>query len=440
MSNNSSASGKKKAIKIILAVILSLSAVLMVLVLAAYSRCISEVIAVYRCAATPDPDMPVINYAEFPIVVTYEADGEIITAHNTIICRYDGYRWDESDAIKHRRWTADYENGNRLILHTTEDGDNIMLGVSCSPELLMGDKDEIDSRSKESSYYLGYTIGSSSVFHDCDEIEILQKYSVRIISCEIAPPVKNTFVPAEKYSQSSVGLFETKKVDDRGIEYRINLFSDKAAVIGYCGEDKQISIPETVFGKTVSEIDNGAFANCDSLTCVDVPNSVEKIGTGVFFGCDSLVEVNLPEGITAIPTNTFAYCSSLEFTVPEGITEIGDYAFAHCCSLKSITLPNSVISVGNNAFERCRRLESITFSDETVSIGKDAFAWCVKLNEPNDKRGCSLEQPRLCISALTPPAMRVGLKLKQKNILSSIMVIVQVTNYSQERMFLWQIV
>ena len=42
--------------------------------------------------------------------------------------------------------------------------------------------------------------------------------------------------------------------------------------------------------------------------------------------------------------------------------------------------------------------------------------------------------------AQQPPAMRVGLKLKQKNILSSILVIVQVTNYSQERMFLWQIV
>ncbi|MBS6627656.1 MAG: hypothetical protein KH282_01135 [Clostridiales bacterium] len=47
---------------------------------------------------------------------------------------------------------------------------------------------------------------------------------------------------------------------------------------------------------------------------------------------------------------------------------------------------------------------------------------------------------RPMVGAQKPPAMRVGLKLKQRNILSDIMVNVQATNKNQKGCFLWQIV
>lgn len=340
--------------------------------------------AICSCINTPDPDMPAINYAEFPVVVTYEVDGEVLTAHNTIMCRYDDYRWDESDAIKHRRWAKSFENENPMLLHTADDGTNIHLGIRCSPELLMGDTEELTGNSREASYYLGYTFGESAHFHDCHESDPLEKYGVRVLSFDVAPPVQNTFTPVDEQEKKVEGIFNTKRTDDNGIIYRTNAFSDYAVVIGYCGDSERVSIPESVFGKTVREIDSNAFANCENVVSIDIPDSVKQLGTGVFFGCDSLETVNLSSAISSIPADTFAHCSSLRFTVPDGITEIGDNAFAHCYSLTSAELPDSVVFVGSSVFEHCHRLERAAIPASVVFIGDDAFAWCISLDEPYD--------------------------------------------------------
>lgn len=381
MKNNSSVPSKAKSIKIILLVFFLLFALsVMTFVSCGCKTCILTIRDFYQCVYMPDPDMAAIDYAEFPVVVTYEVDGEIITAHNTIICRYDGYRWDESDRIKHRKWAADYERGKRLVLHTTDDGDNIMLGVRCSPELLMGDIDEINSRSEQSSYYLGYTTGSSSsVFHDSDDLEILQKYGIRVLSCKIAPPVQNTFTPVTKYSDSAGNTFSITRTDDQGIKYRISLFSSKAVVVGYSGKNEQVTIPATAFGKTVSEIDDGAFADCDYIVRVIISDSVERIGTGIFFGCDSLVEVGFPDGVTSIPAETFAYCSSLTSAIPDGITEVGDSAFTNCDSLVSVDIPDSVERIGTGVFLGCDSLEKVDFPNGITTIPADTFAYCSSL-------------------------------------------------------------
>ncbi|WP_461247610.1 leucine-rich repeat domain-containing protein [Treponema sp. R6D11] len=109
----------------------------------------------------------------------------------------------------------------------------------------------------------------------------------------------------------------------------------------------------------------GTFQECNSLTSITIPDSVESIGANAFSGCTSLTSVKLPnnEKFTKINDGTFAVCSSLaSITIPNSVDSIGEEAFDGCTSLASITIPASVTSIGENAFGRCTSLTSVTFA------------------------------------------------------------------------------
>lgn len=83
--------------------------------------------------------------------------------------------------------------------------------------------------------------------------------------------------------------------------------------------------------KGVKVIGNSAFLGCESLTNINIPNSVTNIGDGAFSGCNSLTSIN----------------------IPNSVTYIGNSAFRECESLTNINIPNSVTNIGNNAFYCC---------------------------------------------------------------------------------------
>ena len=59
-----------------------------------------------------------------------------------------------------------------------------------------------------------------------------------------------------------------------------------------------------------------------------MPESVTNIGEGAFWGCESLTSITIPESVTSIGSGTFNGCSGLtSLTLPDGITSIGEYAF-----------------------------------------------------------------------------------------------------------------
>ena len=94
-----------------------------------------------------------------------------------------------------------------------------------------------------------------------------------------------------------------------------------------------LKAPESLSGKYsirkgVKVIWNGAFGMCESLTNINIPNSVTTIGYSAFAYCDSLTSINIPNSVTTI----------------------GDWAFRACKSLTSITIPNSVVIIIGNPF------------------------------------------------------------------------------------------
>ena len=89
--------------------------------------------------------------------------------------------------------------------------------------------------------------------------------------------------------------------------------------------------------------------------------NVTAIGENAFAECDRLTSVTLPESITAIGRKAFYDCSRLkEITIPEAVTSIGELAFYHCVTLKTINVPASVESIGSKAFMLCSGLTSLT--------------------------------------------------------------------------------
>ena len=137
---------------------------------------------------------------------------------------------------------------------------------------------------------------------------------------------------------------------------------------------------EVILPKSLKEIGDYAFNNCDNLVSVNIPNSVTSIGDRAFYGCKSLTSITIPNSVTSIGDRAFWACNSLtSITIPNSVTSIGYDAFHWCSSLTSITIPNSVTSIRYGAFYGCESLTSITIPNSVTSIGNKAFWGCKSL-------------------------------------------------------------
>ena len=126
-----------------------------------------------------------------------------------------------------------------------------------------------------------------------------------------------------------------------------------------------------------NSIGEKAFYECDSLTSIEIPNSVTSIGEQAFYRCTKLTSVTIPNSVTSIGNYAFYGCTSLtSVTIPESVTSIGALAFCNCTSLTSIEIPNSVTSIGNRAFYGCTSL-SYTQHNSAYYLGNEENPYMV---------------------------------------------------------------
>lgn len=164
-----------------------------------------------------------------------------------------------------------------------------------------------------------------------------------------------------------------------GIRYALK--DGVATVTGQLQNITSAPISETVTYKgntyAVTSIGVGAFAGCNLLTSVQIPNSVLTIDDNAFYNCTSLISVLLGNNVNEIGDFAFAYCSALtSVEIPESVTSIGANAFFTCTSLTSIVIPNNVTTVGDYAFYYCSSLESAVIGNRVTAIGVEAFYYC----------------------------------------------------------------
>ena len=130
----------------------------------------------------------------------------------------------------------------------------------------------------------------------------------------------------------------------------------------------------------VKVIGNKAFRLCNSLTSINIPDSVTNIGDEAFSWCRSLTSIKIPNSVTNIGDEAFHECESLKsINIPDSVTNIGNEAFSWCNSLTSIKIPNSVTNIGDGTFNECTSLTNINIPDSVTNIGDEAFSWCYSL-------------------------------------------------------------
>lgn len=218
---------------------------------------------------------------------------------------------------------------------------------------------------------------------------------------------------------------------------------DKSAktLIGSPTGRKYYSIPNGV-----TTIGDDAFYG-ETLTSVNIPDSVTEINNGAFSYCPSLTDIyysgsaeqwqtiNIGENNAALTSATIHYNSTMPeydtilasgacgdnlswnldnggvltisgngdmwnwdgvssaaagdpapwydnrfaikwVNIKDGVTTIGDYAFQHLSELTSVSIPKSVKKFGKSAFFNCNILANVNIPNGVTQIGEDAFEIC----------------------------------------------------------------
>ena len=134
-----------------------------------------------------------------------------------------------------------------------------------------------------------------------------------------------------------------------------------------------ISIPQTIGGKIVTSIGQGAFAGCTGVAGVEIPNTVTNIDKNAFRG-SALTSVMVPGSVERIGYGAFYGCTSLaDLSLANGLKYIDESAFYGCSKLTEVVFPNTVKTIGREAFWNCSKLATVTIGSGVTEIGYHAF-------------------------------------------------------------------
>lgn len=130
----------------------------------------------------------------------------------------------------------------------------------------------------------------------------------------------------------------------------------------------------------VTEICDGAFANCKSLINVKLPEELIRICNSAFVNCKSLAKIEIPKSVVEIDSNVFENCESLsDFKLNREfkLKKFGECVFSGCNSLQSLNLYTegecSLTSLPDNMFGDMCYLNEISLPSELTKIGNNVF-------------------------------------------------------------------
>jgi hypothetical protein len=190
--------------------------------------------------------------------------------------------------------------------------------------------------------------------------------------------------------------------------------NDTIIITGYDGPGGAVTIPPTLGGLPVTEIQGSGFedkgitsvAISDTVTniqaqefapntlltnfTVDSNNPAYSSAGGVLFNKSGTTLVEYPPGLSG------------SYTIPGTVTSIGASAFSACYYLSGVTIPDTVTNIGSEGFGFCFDLTNITLPDSVTSIGPDVFINCDHL-------------PAITVAAGNPAFTSVGGVLFDKN-------------------------
>lgn len=151
----------------------------------------------------------------------------------------------------------------------------------------------------------------------------------------------------------------------------------------YTGSETDVTVPDKIDGKKVTEIGDEAFSSNEIVESVILPEGIITIGEDAFRYCTKLISIEIPNSVKTIKSSAFEYCYALiEINLPSGLTVLEDNVFLACKSLKNLAIPESVTTIKGNAFDSCPKLTSITVPKNVAQIEYD-FEFCDSLSNIN---------------------------------------------------------
>lgn len=101
--------------------------------------------------------------------------------------------------------------------------------------------------------------------------------------------------------------------------------------------NSQLTVPATINDAEVVAIGEGCFRDCESLTAIFLPETLEAIGEDAFWNCTALRGIEIPESVAFIGKSAFSDCSALEaICISNELRYIGTGAFDGCSSLSYV--------------------------------------------------------------------------------------------------------
>lgn len=189
----------------------------------------------------------------------------------------------------------------------------------------------------------------------------------------------NSSSPDVSVSASEVSYSSEEAETSSGLEFVINELTKTCYVKGRgtC-IDKNIVIPRTFNGFTVSGIGESAFESDSLLTSVVLPDSVNYIQKKAFSQCIELINVDLGHGLQEIGDEVFYWCHSLsKLKIPESVERIGQLAFFD----SGFPLENGLMYVDNWLVQGNKAKGSIATRTTTVGLADKVFNNNSQINE-----------------------------------------------------------
>lgn len=193
-----------------------------------------------------------------------------------------------------------------------------------------------------------------------------------------------------------------------------NINNGRNTIIKYLGNEKTLTIPESLGGKKVNAIAKGAFYQIKNLEQVSIPKGIDFVEKGAFNGGTSTLQIfcfddvqnkdwdsnwyggncRCDFGIISRGTTQdgFAYnvTTKNEITITAyfgnvtdiiipstiasmSVTTIAKNAFASEDEVASVTVPDSVTVIEDYAFQSCKSLTTFKNSKKLIKMGSSIF-------------------------------------------------------------------
>lgn len=168
----------------------------------------------------------------------------------------------------------------------------------------------------------------------------------------------------------TVFYFNSSASDENVFTYS-ELSDGTVKITKYNGNEKEVTIPDTIDDYFVTSIDFMAFSRCFDIEKIVIGKHIKSIGDGAFSNCTSLKSI-----VVSNDNNTYSVKDNVLFN--KNITHIICYPAQKSGS--TYIMPDSVEIISMNAFSKCAFLENVELSDNLKAITMYSFVNCEKLN------------------------------------------------------------